>query len=520
MSVWTEMSVAVRAAGVAASAAVVAVVVALIWPERAPEIPVAPQTPVPVAAMPTPAATVTAEAAPEPEVAVAAEVAPEPEPTVTAEVVPEPEGDVAPVVEVAPDPVLPSFDSYRVEADGSAVVSGRAEPSAQIAVLVDGVVVAETRAGTDGAFAALFTLPPNALPSLMTLGQVMPGGSALASAQSIALGPIAGPVVVAAALPEPVVAPEGAAVSDEVSTLAEVAAEVAAEDVAQDAEVPETIALAEVAPDQTPAPPVALLVTEDGATVAQAPVSAAMQAPASTGAAASSDDVAAVLLDAISYSPTGAVQLSGKGQAGQSVRIYLDNAPVADAPVAATGLWQLTLGDTLPGIYTLRVDQVDDTGKVSARFETPFKRETLEALATLSQAGTTLAAPTATDTALAQADPAPDLAPVTQGDVLAPPSAPVDPTPPQTVVASEAAPVVPDPGPVPAPVPADAAAAPVEPPPPVTITVQPGFTLWGIARENFGDGVLYVQVYEANRDKIRNPDLIYPGQVFTIPAKP
>ena len=51
----------------------------------------------------------------------------------------------------------------------------------------------------------------------------------------------------------------------------------------------------------------------------------------------------------------------------------------------------------------------------------------------------------------------------------------------------------------------------------VTVTVQPGFTLWGIAQENFGDGVLYVQLFEANRDKIRDPDLIYPGQVFTIP---
>ncbi len=52
---------------------------------------------------------------------------------------------------------------------------------------------------------------------------------------------------------------------------------------------------------------------------------------------------------------------------------------------------------------------------------------------------------------------------------------------------------------------------------PVTVTVQPGYTLWGIAKRNFGHGILYVQVFEANRDKIRNPDLIYPGQVFTIP---
>lgn len=48
-------------------------------------------------------------------------------------------------------------------------------------------------------------------------------------------------------------------------------------------------------------------------------------------------------------------------------------------------------------------------------------------------------------------------------------------------------------------------------------TVQPGNTLWGIASERYGDGFLYVRVFEANRDRIRDPDLIYPGQVFTIP---
>lgn len=52
----------------------------------------------------------------------------------------------------------------------------------------------------------------------------------------------------------------------------------------------------------------------------------------------------------------------------------------------------------------------------------------------------------------------------------------------------------------------------------VVVTVQQGFTLWAIARENYGDGRLYVKVFEANRDQIRNPDLIYPGQVFTVPV--
>ena len=49
------------------------------------------------------------------------------------------------------------------------------------------------------------------------------------------------------------------------------------------------------------------------------------------------------------------------------------------------------------------------------------------------------------------------------------------------------------------------------------ITVQPGFTLWALSVGWFGEGVRYVQIFEANRDQIRDPDLIYPGQVFAMP---
>ncbi len=51
------------------------------------------------------------------------------------------------------------------------------------------------------------------------------------------------------------------------------------------------------------------------------------------------------------------------------------------------------------------------------------------------------------------------------------------------------------------------------------ITVQQGNTLWAIARERYGQGTEYVQVFEANRALIRDPDLIYPGQVLTLPQK-
>ena len=49
------------------------------------------------------------------------------------------------------------------------------------------------------------------------------------------------------------------------------------------------------------------------------------------------------------------------------------------------------------------------------------------------------------------------------------------------------------------------------------ITVQTGATLWAIARDRYGDGMLFVRVFEANAGSIKDPDLIYPGQVFDLP---
>jgi nucleoid-associated protein YgaU len=49
------------------------------------------------------------------------------------------------------------------------------------------------------------------------------------------------------------------------------------------------------------------------------------------------------------------------------------------------------------------------------------------------------------------------------------------------------------------------------------ITVQPGYTLWGIAADRYGSGFRYVHIFEANDDQIRDPDLIYPGQIFDLP---
>ncbi|MEQ9813016.1 MAG: LysM peptidoglycan-binding domain-containing protein, partial [Azospirillaceae bacterium] len=52
------------------------------------------------------------------------------------------------------------------------------------------------------------------------------------------------------------------------------------------------------------------------------------------------------------------------------------------------------------------------------------------------------------------------------------------------------------------------------------IVVQPGDNLWYMARALYGGGIQYTLIYQANRAQIRDPDLIYPGQVFTVPELP
>jgi nucleoid-associated protein YgaU len=52
-----------------------------------------------------------------------------------------------------------------------------------------------------------------------------------------------------------------------------------------------------------------------------------------------------------------------------------------------------------------------------------------------------------------------------------------------------------------------------------TTIVSRGDSLWRISRANYGDGMRYSAVYKANRDQIRNPDLIYPGQILAVPGK-
>ncbi|KAJ55655.1 hypothetical protein ACMU_13265 [Actibacterium mucosum KCTC 23349] len=247
------------------------------------------------------------------------------------------------------------------------------------------------------------------------------------------------PQAVAEAPAAPETAVDQPAVPDEVETVAADPAQAAQE--APEA-APAVVAEAPSAPTNAPAE----TVPERGPSVIIADKSGVRVLP-QAGNATAREIVQEVVVDAISYSEDGGVNLTGRGAAENFVRLYLNNKALATEEIGLDGRWSSKSSDIAPGLYTLRVDQLNGEGDVTSRFETPFKREEPAALA----AANALKA-----------------------------------RPNQSGVA--------------------------------VVTVQPGFTLWAIARENYGDGVQYVAVYEANKAQIRDPDLIYPGQIFRVPG--
>ena len=146
--------------------------------------------------------------------------------------------------------------------------------------------------------------------------------------------------------------------------------------------------------------------------------------------------VESITLDTISYNENSSTELAGRARLNNSVRIYINNDLKSEVKVNDSGAWRVSLSDIKAGVYTLRLDEVNENGTVEGRLELPFKRE---------------------EEALIQA--------MGEG----------------------------------------------------SITVQPGNSLWRIARKYYGKGIQYVEIFERNSHLIRDPDLIYPGQVFSLP---
>jgi nucleoid-associated protein YgaU len=180
-----------------------------------------------------------------------------------------------------------------------------------------------------------------------------------------------------------------------------------------------------------------------------------------------------VSIDAVDYDANGNIVFSGQGDAGNTARVYIDNSFIGDSTVGQDGRWTFSgTADVTPGVHTLRVDGLDTEGKVVNRVEVPFVRE--------QQNKVVAANPPAGSTAASQ---------------------------PEATTPTKVAPGTTD----------QPAASPSAQPKEGRIVIQPGNNLWRISRVLYGDGSKFTTLYEANKDQIRNPDRIYPGQVFKTP---
>ena len=411
----------------------------------------------------------------------------------------------------------PKFDVVRIEDDGSALIAGQAQGRGHVVLSVDGVELPEARADLtgNGQFVIFAFLPATADQQSLKLHLYAQDGSGpVVSVQTIFVAPA--PVE------------EAVAASESVAPESEAPAETEATDETNDAT--ETDIEIETAPTQTAsteapadaAPATVILADEDGVRVLQD----------GTPSAANP----AVTIDTISYSSNGDVILGGRGQAGNFVRIYLDNQSIATSKISANGYWSLELSDIEPGIYTLRVDELNATGDVVSRAETPFKREAAEELAELMAPETEPEEPSVevpsqnvAEAQSAQADAPSSDAPETAAETVADTGSDTAPdtsvTQVEVTVQAEVAELNPqdeqssDGETVATEAqPADTASVLRTPSQTFRVrTVQPGSTLWAIAKESYGAGIEYFKVFEANKERIRDPDLIYPGQVFEIP---
>ena len=443
---------------------------------------------------------------------------------------------------IAPQPIIidiavPRFDLVRIEDDGSALIAGLAEGTGYVILSVDGVELPGARSNLNGSgqFVIFAFLPPKLTPQALRLNLYTDGENGLIVSDEI--------VFVAAA-------PKNENQEEVVASVSEDTAEIdpELEALPQTEDVVATVSedTAEMDPQLEALPQtedVVASVSEDTAEIDPQP-EPVMQTEASAGSATTKvllvDETGVKILqdgeeagpfitvsiDTISYNLQGDVSIGGRAAGRGFVRIYLDNRAITTSQISDSGYWTVDLLNVEAGLYTLRVDELNSVGDVMSRSETPFKREEPTELAALMAETDEVVVDDA-----AEAETVAVASDTLKSDTAGKVQQESEIT--QTVVdvqaqvknlAASASDIYFE-------VEASGASSkgvggePVEldaylRAPSATFrvkTVQPGSTLWAIAKESYGAGIEYFKVFDANKERIRDPDLIYPGQVFEIP---
>ncbi|MEH2471407.1 nucleoid-associated protein YgaU [Nitrobacteraceae bacterium AZCC 2161] len=188
-----------------------------------------------------------------------------------------------------------------------------------------------------------------------------------------------------------------------------------------------------------------------------------------------------VVVEAVDTEPGGKLHVSGQASPGAAVRLYLNDSFVASVTAGSDGRFAVTINEgAAPGNYRVRLDEMgSNSGAVRARAEVPFNVP--ETVATTASVPAQATASKRLDIAAAQQ---PQLAAALS-------TVRIDEGSPSTVIVQKI----------------------------VTTTVSRGDSLWRLSRETYGAGTRYAVIYKANREQIRNPNLIYPGQILVLPTQ-
>ena len=373
--------------------------------------------------------------------------------------------DIVDTAEPEPQQVsAPEFDGTRLDADGSLVVYGLAEGFGYVVLSLDGREFPEARADLNGngKFAILAQLPRKTEPQALQLWLFPEDGG----------GPIISEGVTFVTLPPETIVSDTNDASNSVGEKT-------------------TLKADESETGQVSLAPEVIIADENGVRVLQD----------GTG----TSTIATVSIDTISYDLDGQVSIGGRAAGTGFVRIYIDNSLIATSKITSGGYWKADFLNIKAGIYKLRADEISETGEVLSRVEIPFKREKPDELVALT-----------TESSTEGGEKIKVNSAITQNKVKVQ----------DQVVGLEASTLTLELNEVVSNVIGiDEKVQPISgrlEVPNLSIefrikTVQPGSTLWAIAKERYGSGIEYHKVFEANKERIKDPDLIYPGQVFEIP---
>ena len=388
-----------------------------------------------------------------------------------------------------PDAAAAEFDIIRVEPDGTALLAGRAGPNASISVFLDGEELATTEADGSGSFALFTDLGASETPRVLTMTETSAEGVTREAEASVILAP---------------------ATSEQIAALESEGSEETIAEAPEEPLVPET----NVAAVEMPGVPEAEMAADDAPETA--PVVAGIEAPDQPKPTALNEDET-VPADV----PTAATDTAEEtGEASDETApvvaaVEEEATPeVAPAPVAPTVLLAdetgvrvvQNSGDQPEAMTNVSIDAItyNQQGDVSLSGRAVGSSSVRVYLNNQPLVDTTIAEGGQWQIELPEVDTGTYTLRVDEVDAEG------------TVISRAETPFLREAvddiraldlgnreGLTPAPV--------------SLITVQPGNTLWGIADEKYGDGFRYVRVFEANSDRIRDPDLIYPGQIFSVP---